>query len=90
MTNNGHDDDADYHSEYADAQTAEFNTFAKYPLDILRSSDASALPDLVDPMRKEMHLTHDDFVGVFAMALREFNALPGWRQQELKKKHKLF
>lgn len=81
---------ANYRTDHTDAQTIEFNTFAKYPLDILRSSDAAALPEQVDPMRKEMHLTHDDFVSLFAMPLNEFNALPGWRKQELKKKHRLF
>lgn len=68
---------------------AEFDRYPKYPIDILRS-EASLLPDSIDPKRKEIHLTHDDFVGIFDMKFTEFESLPNWRKQELKKRHKLF
>lgn len=71
-----------------DAAEVEFNRHAKYPLGMLR--DAANLPPLVDPQRKELHLTYDDFVAVFAMQVGEFEVLPKWRKQELKKKHRLF
>lgn len=53
-------------------------------------SESSLLPDSIDPKRKEIHLTHDDFVGIFDMKFTEFESLPNWKKQELKKKHKLF
>lgn len=78
------------HTNTTTAEEAEFNRYAKYPLDLLRTGAAVQLPELVDPLRKEMHLTHDDFVAVFAMSVAAFEALPAWRKQELKKRHKLF
>jgi Villin headpiece domain len=38
----------------------------------------------------QIHLTHDDFVSVFKMEYPEFEALPKWRQTQLKKEYKLF
>lgn len=38
----------------------------------------------------KVHLTHDDFVSVFKMSFYEFDELPNWKKQELKKLNKLF
>jgi len=38
----------------------------------------------------QVHLTHDDFVSVFKMSFYEFDELPKWKKQELKKLNKLF
>ncbi|KAJ6647694.1 Villin-like protein quail, partial [Pseudolycoriella hygida] len=70
-------------------QDFDFDKFPKYPLDVLRS-EVHELPDAVDPKRKEVHLTNDDFVSLFDMNFSDFEMLPNWRKQELKKKLKLF
>lgn len=74
------------HNEEDDS---DFDRYPKYPVEILRS-EASLLPDTIDPKMKEMHLTHDDFVAIFNMDYFHFAELPNWKQQELKKNHKLF
>lgn len=73
-----------------DAAEVEFNRHAKYPLGMLCGIDAAELPAQVDPQNKELHLTYDDFMAVFAMQVGDFEALPAWRKQALKKKHGLF
>lgn len=70
-------------------QDCDFDRYPKYPLDVLRS-EIDQLPDSVDPKRKEIHLTNDDFVSIFEMDFSEFETLPNWKKQELKKKFKLF
>lgn len=67
----------------------DFDSYPKYPVELLRS-EASRLPDTVDPKMKELHLTHDDFVSIFHMNYTEFAGLPNWKKQELKKIQKLF
>lgn len=73
---------------YSD-EDSEFDSHPKYPVDMLRS-EASLLPDSIDPKMKELHLTHDDFVSIFHMNYMEFAGLPNWKKQELKKNQKLF
>lgn len=46
--------------------------------------------DLANCYLLQIHLTHDDFVSVFKMEFPEFEALPKWRQTQLKKEFKLF
>lgn len=67
----------------------DFDSYPKYPIDVLRS-EASLLPEPIDPKMKELHLTHDDFVSIFQMNYVEFASLPKWKKQELKKNQKLF
>lgn len=67
----------------------DFDSYPKYPVELLRS-EASRLPDSIDPKMKELHLTHDDFVSIFHMNYTEFAGLPNWKKQELKKIQKLF
>lgn len=73
-------------SKYTDN---DFDSYPKYPVELLRS-EASRLPDSIDPKMKELHLTHDDFVSIFHMNYTEFAGLPNWKKQELKKIQKLF
>lgn len=73
-------------SKYVDD---DFDGYPKYPVELLRS-EASRLPDTIDPKMKELHLTHDDFVSIFHMNYTEFAGLPNWKKQELKKIQKLF
>ncbi|XP_045472263.1 advillin isoform X1 [Harmonia axyridis] len=67
----------------------EFDQYDKYPLEILLVPNEK-LPSRVDPLRKELHLTHDDFLSVFEMNYKDFQELPKWKQQEIKKRVKLF
>ncbi|XP_065164723.1 LOW QUALITY PROTEIN: advillin [Atheta coriaria] len=66
-----------------------FDKYDKYPVSVLKGP-SDKLPAKVDPLVKELHLTHDDFVYVFKMQYKEFEVLPRWKQQELKKKVGLF
>lgn len=75
-------------NKYAESN-GTFDSHPKYPIELLRS-EASRLPDTVDPKMKELHLTHDDFVSIFHMNYTEFAGLPNWKKQELKKVQKLF
>ncbi|KAB0798553.1 hypothetical protein PPYR_09546 [Photinus pyralis] len=66
-----------------------FDQYIKYPIKVLAAAN-DCLPGRVDPLRKEVHLTHDDFVSLFKIDYSEFETLPKWRQQEMKKKVGLF
>ncbi|XP_063903462.1 advillin isoform X2 [Zophobas morio] len=68
---------------------SDFDQYDKYPINILKEPNEK-LPARVDPLNKELHLTHDDFVSVLKMTYVEFEKLPRWKQQELKKRAGLF
>ncbi|XP_057656314.1 villin-like protein quail [Diorhabda carinulata] len=68
---------------------SEFDRYEKYPLNILKEPN-DKLPPRIDPLNKELHLTHDDFVSIFHMSYKDFEKLPRWKQQEMKKKAALF
>ncbi|KGL77756.1 Villin-1 [Tinamus guttatus] len=61
-----------------------------FPLDVLQNTSAEDLPRGVDPSRKEEHLSEQDFQVAFGMSRSAFNALPLWKQQNLKKEKGLF
>ncbi|CAL1599462.1 unnamed protein product [Knipowitschia caucasica] len=48
------------------------------------------LPEGVDPLRLEDYLSDEDFKTLLGMSRVEFNALPNWKQQNLKKSKDLF
>uniref|UniRef100_A0A668ADF5 Supervillin d n=1 Tax=Myripristis murdjan TaxID=586833 RepID=A0A668ADF5_9TELE len=48
------------------------------------------LPDGVDPLRLEDYLSDQDFKRLLEMSRVEFNALPNWKQKNLKKSKGLF
>uniref|UniRef100_A0A673KVJ5 Supervillin-like n=1 Tax=Sinocyclocheilus rhinocerous TaxID=307959 RepID=A0A673KVJ5_9TELE len=58
-----------------------------YPLATLKTRP---LPHGVDPLRLEMYLTDEDFERVLDVKREEFDALPGWKQVNLKKDKGLF
>ncbi|XP_016326343.1 supervillin-like isoform X2 [Sinocyclocheilus anshuiensis] len=58
-----------------------------YPLATLKTRP---FPHGVDPLRLEMYLTDEDFERVLDMKREEFDALPGWKQVNLKKDKGLF
>ncbi|CAH1989954.1 unnamed protein product [Acanthoscelides obtectus] len=70
-------------------ELTKFDQYDKYPVSILRKPN-DELPAKVNPLNKEMHLTHDDFVTLFKMPYSEFAKLPSWKQKEIKKTIGLF
>ena len=46
--------------------------------------------DWVDPAKKELHLSNEEFMTVFKMTKEKFAEIPVWRQKQLKKAVKLF
>jgi hypothetical protein len=50
----------------------------------------SEVPEGVDPTKKEQYLSDAEFQEVFKMSKVEFNALPQWKQNNHKKKVKLY
>ncbi|KAG2460902.1 SVIL protein, partial [Polypterus senegalus] len=51
---------------------------------------ARPLPEGVDPLKLEVYLSDEDFQRVLEMKRDEFNALPAWKQLNLKKSKGLF
>ncbi|XP_039279258.1 villin-1 isoform X2 [Nilaparvata lugens] len=68
----------------------DFDECKKYPIQDLLPKDPEKLPDGVDPLHKELHLSHPDFVTAFGMKYEDFAQLPKWRQENLKKAAGLF
>ncbi|XP_051925286.1 supervillin [Hippocampus zosterae] len=56
----------------------------------LEELTGSPLPDGVDPLRLEDYLSDRDFKKLLEMSRVEFNALPNWKQKNLKKSKGLF
>nr|XP_055026098.1 actin-binding LIM protein 1a [Misgurnus anguillicaudatus] len=63
-----------------------------YPYEMLMitSRSRSKLPRDVDRTRLERHLAPEMFFEIFGMEIQEFDRLPLWKRNELKKKAKLF
>ncbi|XP_052007430.1 actin-binding LIM protein 1-like [Xyrauchen texanus] len=63
-----------------------------YPYEMLlvTSRSRSKLPRDVDRTRLERHLAPEMFFEIFGMEIQEFDRLPLWKRNELKKKAKLF
>ena len=51
---------------------------------------AELTPPGVDPSRRELHLDAAAFAGAFGMDLAAFEALPKWKQAQLKRARGLF
>uniref|UniRef100_A0A672JX70 Supervillin-like n=1 Tax=Sinocyclocheilus grahami TaxID=75366 RepID=A0A672JX70_SINGR len=60
---------------------------ATYPLADLQ---ARPLPEGVDPLRLEIYLSDEDFEKALEMTRSEYEALPGWKQVNVKKAKGLF
>ncbi|XP_063777858.1 villin-like protein [Pseudophryne corroboree] len=57
---------------------------------LLLNKNAEDLPDGVDPSRKEMYLSDEDFAKILGMPKAQFYQLPKWKQQNMKKQYYLF
>lgn len=68
---------------------ANFESASKYPLAQLQVP-ADELPEGVDNKMREMYLSADDFKNTFGMSYPAFLSKPMWKQQEMKKKNRLF
>lgn len=73
----------------AENGSMDFQDVAKYSYDEL-TVPAEELPAGVDPSCREIHLSNEDFEKVFKMKYSDFITKAPWKQQELKKKHRLF
>ena len=51
---------------------------------------SSSLPEGVDATKKEQYLSEKEFQSVFGITKTEYNALPAWKAQGLKKKTNLY
>jgi len=58
-----------------------------YPLDVLQRTDP---PEGVDPTKKEMYLSDEDFQDVFGMSKDDFLTYPQWKRDNMRKEHGLF
>nr|KAF6493713.1 advillin [Rousettus aegyptiacus] len=71
--------------------TLSLNSEPKYyPIEVLLKNQNQELPEDVDPAKKENYLTEQDFVSVFGITRGQFDALPGWKQLQMKKEKGLF
>lgn len=63
-----------------------------YPYEMLTVTNRgrTKLPKDVDRTRLERHLAPEVFFGVFGMEIQEFDKLPLWKRNDMKKKAKLF
>ncbi|KAM9712341.1 villin-1 isoform 2-T2 [Menidia menidia] len=58
--------------------------------ELLVNKDASELPQGVDPSQREEYLSDEDFQRLLGTTRLDFQRLPKWRQNDLKKKAGLF
>ncbi|KAJ8952267.1 hypothetical protein NQ318_007434, partial [Aromia moschata] len=75
----------EYERHHDKSDHSDFDQYDKYPVNILKEPN-DKLPAKINPLNKELHLTHDDFVSLFKMPYLQFEKLPRWKQQEMKKK----
>ncbi|XP_054435990.1 advillin [Pteronotus mesoamericanus] len=61
-----------------------------YPIEVLLKNQNQELPEDVDPAKKENYLSEQDFVSVFGITRKQFAALAGWKQLQMKKEKGLF
>uniref|UniRef100_A0A8C2A7L7 Actin binding LIM protein 1a n=1 Tax=Cyprinus carpio TaxID=7962 RepID=A0A8C2A7L7_CYPCA len=61
-----------------------------YEMLVVTSRSRSRLPRDVDRTRLERHLAPETFFEIFGMEIQEFDRLPLWKRNELKKKARLF
>ncbi|XP_053323586.1 villin-like protein [Spea bombifrons] len=57
---------------------------------LILNKTAEELPDGVDPTKKEVYLSDEDFGSILGMSKADFYQLPKWKQQNLKKQSGLF
>ncbi|XP_063285337.1 villin-1 [Pelobates fuscus] len=64
--------------------------FQTFPADALLNKTTDDLPPGVDPSRKEEYLSTEDFSSIFGMSRMDFQSLPEWKKQTIKKAKGLF
>ncbi|XP_053545782.1 villin-1 [Bombina bombina] len=64
--------------------------FKSFPAEDLLNKTPDELPPGVDPTKKEEYLSNEEFIAIFAMSRSEFQGLPDWRKQNIKKVKGLF
>ncbi|XP_043911839.1 actin-binding LIM protein 1 isoform X6 [Protopterus annectens] len=79
------------YNSYGDisADMKDFQIYA-YELLMVTNRGRAKLPKDVDRTRLERHLSPEVFHDIFGMTIQEFDRLPIWRRNELKKRAKLF
>uniref|UniRef100_A0A8C5NAI1 Actin binding LIM protein 1a n=1 Tax=Gouania willdenowi TaxID=441366 RepID=A0A8C5NAI1_GOUWI len=65
-------------------------TVYPYEMLIITSRGRAKLPRDVDRTRLERHLAPETFFDIFGMGIQEFDRLPLWKRNDMKKKAKLF
>lgn len=63
----------------------EERTYDPHPAEDLVHKQTSDLPERVDPVHKERHLSDSDFQDIFQLSKEEFGELAEWKQLKLKK-----
>lgn len=85
---------AEFGNTQLDSFTVQTNlgsfVLQSYPSEALINKTAEELPPGVDPCRKEEYLSTEEFAAIFGMSRNEFQALPDWKRQTLKKSKGLF
>jgi len=82
--------DMDNNNEVPMKMSDDFETCIKYPVEKLKIKDPMSLPPGIDPTKKEIYLTMDDFQNTFGMSYKQYQSLPKWKQTQLKQKVGLF
>ncbi|XP_008301493.1 actin-binding LIM protein 1-like isoform X3 [Stegastes partitus] len=76
-------------SHYSDDRVRDFKV---YPYEVLAVTNRGRvkLPKDVDRTRLERHLSPDSFFEIFGMEIKEFDRLPLWKRNDMKKRANLF
>ncbi|XP_057303795.1 advillin-like isoform X2 [Hydractinia symbiolongicarpus] len=72
---------------FVQEELSKFSFDRKYPLKVLQQEE---VPEGVDPTRKEYYLSPEEFHEVFGMSLNQYEGIPQWKKDILKKKFSLF
>ncbi|XP_055770064.1 actin-binding LIM protein 3-like, partial [Salvelinus fontinalis] len=84
----------DYYQQYDSSSDVNWGTreYMVYPYEVLivTTRGRHRLPKDVDRARLERHLSPEEFLQVFGMAVAEFDRLALWKRNEMKKQARLF
>jgi len=62
----------------------------KVVLTLAQCKDKKSLPDTIDKSKLEFYLSDEEFASAFGMTKKEFEAVPKWKQGDLRKKVGIF
>ncbi|XP_026172091.1 actin-binding LIM protein 1-like isoform X3 [Mastacembelus armatus] len=79
-------------ADFAHYNSDRFRDFKVYPYEVLKVTDRGRvkLPKDVNRTSLERHLSPDSFFEIFGMTIQEFDRLPLWKRNDMKKKANLF